>query len=129
LLAVAWKYVAKERTPTPDKPDPTKLNNQRKQSDIIMKQNSALLAAMAKGNGGGGSGGGGGGSGSGGCGGGSGGSGNRCRDQGTKAMCPNCIKLVVHAAADCFTLPANKDKIPTWYKHPHIGLAGTGVPQ
>ncbi len=84
--------------------------------------NSALLAAMAKGNGGGGGGGGGsGGSGGGGGGDGSGGGGsNRRRDQGTKAMCPNCNKLVVHAAADCFTLPANKDKIPTWYKPPKL---------
>jgi hypothetical protein len=91
-----------------------------------MKQNSILLAAMAKGNGGGGSGGGGGGGGSGYRGGGSGsgdggggGSGNRCRDQGTKAMCPN-YKLAVQAAADCFTLPANKDKISTWYKPPKL---------
>ncbi len=92
-----------------------------------MKQKSALLEAMAKGNGGsggsggGGSGGGGGGGGSSGSGGGSGGGGsggNRRRDHGTKAICPNCNKLVVHAAADYFTLPVNKDKVPTWYKPP-----------
>jgi hypothetical protein len=70
-----------------------------------MMQNSLLLAAMAKGNGGGGSSG--------------GGSSNRRPDQDTKAMCPNCNKLVVHVVADCFTLPANKDKIPTWYKPPN----------
>ena len=78
---------------------------------------------MAKGNGGNGGGGGSGigsGGGGGGCGGGSGGSSNRCRDQGTKAMCPNCNKLAVHTAADCFTLPANKDKIPTGYKPPKL---------
>ncbi len=75
-----------------------------------MKQNSALLAAMAKGNSGGGGMGGGSGGGSG------GGGGSRRRDRGTKAMCPNCSKMVVHAAADCFMLPANKDKIPSWYK-------------
>ncbi len=83
---------------------------------------------MAQGNGGGsGGGGGGGGSGSGGDSG--GGSGNKRHDQGTKAMCPNCNKLVIHAAADCFTLPANKDKIPTWYQAPQIGLTGAVVPQ
>jgi hypothetical protein len=82
---------------------------------------------MAKGNGGGGGGGGGGsgggiGDGSGGDGGGgrgsSGGGSNRRRNCGTKAIFPNCNKLVVHTAADCFTFSANKDKIPTWYKPP-----------
>jgi hypothetical protein len=69
---------------------------------------------MAKGNGGGdGGSGGGGGGGSGGSSGGVGSGGNRRRDHGTKAMCPNCNKLAVHAAADCFTLSANKDKIST----------------
>jgi hypothetical protein len=42
-LAAAWEYVAKERTPTPDKPDPaallrTELDAQCKQFDLIMKQ-------------------------------------------------------------------------------------------
>ncbi len=86
-----------------------------------MKQNSILLVAMANGNNGSGGGGGGGsgsGGGSGGSSGGSGGGGNRHCDQGTKVICPNCNKLVVHAASDCFTLPANKNKIPTWYKPP-----------
>jgi hypothetical protein len=54
-------------TLTPDKSDPvdllrTELNVQHKQLDLIMKQNSTLLAAMAKGNGSGGDGGSGGGS-------------------------------------------------------------------
>jgi hypothetical protein len=49
---------------------------------------------------------------------GGGSSGNRRHDHGTKAMCPNCNKLVVHVATDCFMLPANKNKIPTWYKPP-----------
>jgi hypothetical protein len=123
------EYVAKERAPTPDKLDPAHLlrieiDPQQKQFDLIMQQNSALLAAMAKGNGGGGGGssGGssGGGGGGGGRGGGSGGGGNKCRDHGTKAICPNCNKLVVHAASDCYTLPANKDKIPNWYKPPKL---------
>ncbi len=88
-----------------------------------MKQKSALLAAMAKGNGGGGGrGGGGGGGGS--SSGGTDGSSNRCRDCGTKAMCPSCNKMVVHAAADFFTLPANKDKIPSWYKPPKMDWQG-----
>jgi hypothetical protein len=87
-----------------------------------MKQTSALLAAMAKGNGGGGGGGGGGsgGSGGGGSGGGGGGGGgsNRRRDRDTKAIFPNCNKLVIHVVSNCFMLPANKYKIPTWYKPP-----------
>jgi hypothetical protein len=121
-LAAVQEYVDKECDPTPDKPDPAdllrmELDAQCKQFDLIMKQNSTLLAATAKGNGGGsGGGGGGGGSGSGGGGSGS----NRRHDRGTKAMCPNCNKLVVHAAADCFMLPANKDKIPTWSKPPKL---------
>jgi hypothetical protein len=32
--------------------------------------------------------------------GGGGGGGNRHRNQGTKTMCPNCNKLVVHTVAD-----------------------------
>ncbi len=85
LLAAAREYVAKEHTPTPDKLDPvgllhTELNIQRKQSDLIMKQNSALLSAMSKENASGGGGGGG-------SGGSSGGGGNRCHDRGTKTMC------------------------------------------
>jgi hypothetical protein len=52
-LAAARKNVAKERAPTPDKLDPvdllhTELDAQRKQFDLIMKQNSALVVAMAK---------------------------------------------------------------------------------
>jgi hypothetical protein len=126
-LATAREFVAKERAPTPDKLEPAdllriELDAKHKHFDLIMKQNFALLAAVAKGNsrgggGGGGSGGSGGGSGGGGSSGGGGGSSNRRCDQGTKTICPNCNKLVVHAAADCFTLPANKDKIPTWYKY------------
>jgi hypothetical protein len=113
-LATAREYVAKERTPTPDKPDPaalplTELDAQCKQFFLIMKQNSALLATMAKGNGGGGSGS---------SGVSRGGSGNRRRDCGTRAMFPNCNKMVVHAVADSFMLPAIKDKIPSWYKPP-----------
>ncbi len=118
-FVAAWEYVAKECAPTLDKPDPadplrTGLDTHRKQFHLIMKQISALLAVMAKGigGGGGGSGGGSGGSGGNGGGGSGGGGSNRRRDQGTKVMFPNCIKLVVHTAADCFMLPANKDKIP-----------------
>jgi hypothetical protein len=124
LLAALQEYVAKERAPTLDKPDPadllrTELDAQHKQFDLIMKHNSALLPAISKGNDGGGGGGGGGG-GSSGNSGRRGGSSNRHHDQGTNAMCPNCNKLVVHAVANCFTLPANKDKIPTWYKPPKL---------
>jgi hypothetical protein len=123
-LAAAQEYVIKERTPTPDKPDPaalprTEFDAHRKQFDLIMKQNSALLVAMATGNGGGSGGGGSGGGGSGGSGDGGVGCGNIRHDRGTKAMCSNCNKMVVHVAADCFTLPANKDKILSWYKPPN----------
>ncbi len=57
-----WEYFTKERTPAPNKTDPAallgmELNAQCKLFDLIMKQNSDLLAAIAKG-GGGGSGGG-----------------------------------------------------------------------
>jgi hypothetical protein len=37
-----------------------------------------------------------------------------------KQSAPNCNKMVVHAAAKCFMLPANKDKIPSWYKPPNM---------
>jgi hypothetical protein len=70
--------------------------------------------AMAKGNNGGVGGGGGGDGGSGGGGGGC----NSRRDRGTKAMCPNCNKMVVLAMAICLMLPANKDKISSWHKPP-----------
>jgi hypothetical protein len=118
-LVAAWEYVAKERAPTPDKLDPSnllpiELVAQQKQFDLIIQQNSALLAAMAKRNGGGGGGGGGGSS----RGGGGGSGGNKLHDPGTKTICPNCNKLVVHAATGCYTLPANKDKTPTWYEPP-----------
>jgi hypothetical protein len=122
-LAAAQEYFAKERTPALDKPDPAdllpmELDAQCKQFDLIMKQNFALLAAMAKGHGGGG--GGSGGSGGEGSGSSGGGGSNRHHDRGTKAIFPNCNYLVIHAASDCFTLPANKDKIPTWYKPPKL---------
>jgi hypothetical protein len=118
-IAAAREYVTKERTPTPDKLDPAnllhiELDSQWKQFELIMHQNSALLVAMAKGNGGGGPTGG------------SGGGDNKCRDQGTKAICPNCNKLVVHAASNCYTLPANKDKILTWYTPPKSDWQGQG---
>ncbi len=77
-LATAQEYVAKESAPTPDKPDPadllcTELDAQCKHFELIMKQNSGLLVAMAKRNGrGGGGGSGGGGGGDGGSGGGGG---------------------------------------------------------
>jgi uncharacterized membrane protein YgcG len=117
-LVAVGDYVTKERTPTLDKLYLaallcTELDTQCKRFDLIMKQNSTLLVAMAKGNGGGGGreGSGGGGSGRGGS---RGGSGNRCCDRDTKAMCPNCNKMVVHVVANCFMLPGNKGKIPSW---------------
>jgi hypothetical protein len=84
------------------------LNAQQKQFDLIIKQNSTLLVAMAKGYSGGNGVSGGGSSGRAGGGRrGKGGGGNKPRDQATKAVCLNCNKFGVHAGADCFTLPAN----------------------
>ena len=79
-----------------------------------MKENANLLTTIAK-NGVSGSGGGGGGSG---CsnssrGGGPGGDG---RKHSLTALCPNCNKMVTHKPEDCYSLEANKSKIPLWYK-------------
>jgi hypothetical protein len=80
-----------------------------------MKQNADLLTTMAKngdsGSGGGGSGGGG----NGGRGGSRGGGG---RKRSLTALCPNCNKMATHKPEDCYSLEANKSKIPHWYK-PH----------
>jgi hypothetical protein len=114
-LAVAHEYVAKEQAPAAVT-DPTatlraELKAQRKQFDLIMKQNAKLLTAMAKngvsGGGGGGSGGNGGKSG------GHGGGGRNCSPT---ALCPNCNKMVTHKPEDCYSLEANKLKSPHWYK-------------
>ncbi len=32
------------------------------------------------------------------------------------ALCPNCNKMVTHKLEDCYSLEANKSKIPLWYK-------------
>ncbi len=75
-----------------------------------MKQNANLLTAMAK-NGvrGGVSGGGGDGGRGGGCGGGR-------QKRSPTALFPNCNKMVTHKPEDCYSLKANKSKIPHWYK-------------
>jgi hypothetical protein len=85
-----------------------------------MKQNANLLRAMIKngissvgGSGGVGGGGGGGDGGDGGRGGGRGGGG---RKRSPTALCPNCNKMVTHKPEDCYSLEANKLKIPHWYK-------------
>ena len=131
-LAAARKYVTKvPNTPiapepnTPIAPDPmamlrAELNAQRKQFELIMKQNLDLLTNMAQNGGGNGSGGGNGG------GGGSGdneggGSGGRRRQGGGQQnkdakICPHCGKMALHAPADCFSLEANKDKNPANWK-------------
>jgi hypothetical protein len=88
-----------------------------------MHQNSALLVAMAKGNGGGGGGGGGGSV----HGGGGGGGGNKRRDHGTKANFPNC-NMVIYTASDCYTLPKHGQN-SYLVQAPQLGLTGTGVPQ
>ena len=83
-----------------------------KQFDLIVKQNANLLTAMAKTGGGGGGGGGGGSRGGGSRGGGDG------QKQSPTALCPNCNKMVTHKPEDCYSLEANKSKIPAWFK-PH----------
>jgi hypothetical protein len=95
------------------------LNAQRKQFELIMKQNLDLLTNMAR-NGGGNSGSGGG-CGSGGGdneGGGNGGQrrqGGRQKNKDTK-ICIHCGKMALHAPANCFSLEANKDKKPVNWK-------------
>ena len=73
-----------------------------------MKQNADLLTAMAK---------------NGVSGGGSGGNGGKVSGHGgggqkrsPMALCPNCNKMVTHKPEDCYSLEANKSKIPHWYK-------------
>jgi hypothetical protein len=110
------------------------LNAQHKQFELVMEQNSKLLAALSKG--GGGNGGCGGGSsgggknnggvanngggarkgGSGGGGGSRGGGSGRNSTFREKKLCPNCNKWVVHFPAECFSLEANKNKCPTGWK-------------
>ena len=114
-LAAARKYVAKEQAPAavtdPTAPLCAELEAQRKQFDLIMKQNANLLTAMAKN---GVSGGGGGGGGSGGSrGGGRNGSGQK---HSPMALCPTCNKMVTHKLEDCYSLEANKSTITHWYK-------------
>ena len=71
-----------------------------------MKQNVNLLTAMAKNgvSGGGGNGGRGGGRSGGG------------RKRSPTALCPNCNNMVTQKLEDCYSLEANKLKIPHWYK-------------
>ena len=76
-----------------------------------MKQNTNLLTAMANNirgsNGGDGSDG-------------SNGSNGKRNSGGQKcfptALCPNCNKMVTHKSRNCYSLEANKSKIPHWYK-------------
>ena len=121
LLLCVLRYVAKEQAP-PTVTDPmaplcAELEAQRKQFDLIMKQNADLLTATKNGlSGGSGGGGGGGGGGSGR----NGGRGGGCSGSGRKpsltALCPNCNKMMTHKLEDCYSLEANKSKIPHWYK-------------
>jgi hypothetical protein len=109
-LVAAKEYVTKEHNPAPDKTDLVALQRvelyaQCKLFDLIMKQISDILVAITKGSSSGG-------------GGGSSGGSRRGHDCRPKKLCPYCNNMVVHAAADCFTLPANKDNIPSWYKPP-----------
>ena len=112
-LAAARKYVAKEQAPAavtePTAPLCTELEAQRKQFNLIMKQNADLLTALAK------SGVSGGGGGDGGKGSGRGGGGRR---RSPTALCPNRNNMVTHKPEDCYSLEANKSKIPLWYKPP-----------
>ena len=127
-LAAAREHMSKAPD-TPNSPDPmamlrAELEAQRKQYEIVMKQNSDLLTTMAQN--GGGSGGGSGGSGGSGRGTGDGdnaggGDGGRRRRGGghqnkDAKICPHCGKMAVHAPADCFSLEANKDKKPAHWK-------------
>jgi hypothetical protein len=123
--AAAREYVAKERTPTLDKPDPAnllciELDTQSKQFKLIMQQNSALQAATTKvngGSGGGGGGGRGGGSGGGSRSGGSGGSLLKLQQIG----CPQDVQSL-HT-------PSKQGQDSYLVQAPQIGVTGTGGPQ
>jgi hypothetical protein len=119
-LAAVRKYMAKD---TSAPPAPTAitdqvtllrndLDSQCKQFELVMEQNSKLLAALSKSGGSGGRGGDGGGN-SGGSGGDGGGGKATFRE---KKLCTNCNKMVVHYPADCFSLETNKDKRPKGWK-------------
>jgi hypothetical protein len=141
-LTAACKYVAKDTAaraaPPPANDQLTlfrnNLDTQRKQFELVMEQNSKLLAALSKGGGGGeghcggGSSGGnnngsvannGSGARKGGSGGGGGGRGSSSGRNSTfrdKKLCPNCNKWVGYFPAECFFLEANKNKRPAGWK-------------
>jgi hypothetical protein len=116
-LAEAREYVAKEQAPTavtdPAAPLRMELKAQRKQFDLIMKQNANLLTVMAKNR----------------VSGGGGGGGVAAataagaavavaadKKRSPTALYPSCNKMVTHKPEDCYSLEANKLKIPLWYK-------------
>ncbi len=117
-LAVAWEYCALDttrRTPILPAFNPlmllqTKLAEQRKQVLEVMAQNASLMAALSKGGGSGDGGGGGSGRGKGGI---SVHGGWHKTPWKEKKLCPNCNKVVVHDAVECFFLKANKNECPT----------------
>jgi hypothetical protein len=139
-LAAAHKYVAKDTAasaaPPPANEQLTLLRNnldaQCKQFELVMEQNSKLLAALSMGGGDGGGRGGGSSSGGenngcvanngsgarkgGGGGGGRGGGSSRNSTFRDKKLCPNCNKWVVHFPEECFSLEANKNKCPAGWK-------------
>jgi hypothetical protein len=101
---------ATTRTNAPPDFDPlmllqTELAEQRKQVSEVMAENAKLIATLSKGGGGGDGGGGGNGK---------GGGGNNGDWHKTpwkeKKLCLNCNKGVIHDAAECFSLKANKTK-------------------
>jgi hypothetical protein len=136
-LAAACKYVEKA-APPPANEQLTLLRNnldaQCKQFELVMEQNSKLLAALSKGGGGGrgrgscNSGGGknnggvtnnGGGIRKGGSGDSSGGRSGGGGGNSTfreKKLCSNCNKWVVHFPVEFFSLGANKNKCPAGWK-------------
>jgi hypothetical protein len=106
----------------------TELHAQRKNFDHIMKQNFALLAAMAKGN----SSGGGGGGDSGGnasSSGGSVGSDNRRHDSGTKAMCPKTATRWLSMCKPTVSRSQQTRTRSNLVQATQHGLAGTGFAQ
>jgi hypothetical protein len=141
-LVVAQEYVTKDMAAHAAAPPANEqltllrnnLDAQRKQFELVMEQNSKLLAALSKGGrgdggrGGGSSGGGknnggvannGGSARKGGSGGGGGGHGGGSGGNSTfreKKLFPNCNKWVVHFPAECFSLEANKNKCPAGWK-------------
>jgi hypothetical protein len=118
FLTAVREYMAKDTSAPPATPPAitnqvtllrNDLDSQCKQFELVMEQNSKLLAALSKGGGGGSSG----------RSSGKGGGGKTAHRE--KKLCTNRNKMVVHYPANCYSLEANKDKRPKgWTSKPAV---------